>query len=101
MNIGGTDKVNSFCPSCDVLFDSVAQYYGTNAAGVILTGIGDDGSRGLLKMHQRGSFVVGQNEETCVVYGMPKTAKNIGAVDLETDLFHIPEVLEKIGAVGA
>ncbi len=101
LNVGGIEKVNSFCPSCDVLFDSVAQYYGNNAVGVILTGIGDDGSRGLLKMHQKGSFVVGQNEDTCVVYGMPKSAKNIGAVDLETDLFHIPDVLAKVGAVGA
>jgi two-component system chemotaxis response regulator CheB len=100
LNIGGTDKVNSFCPSCDVLFDSVAQYYGNNAVGVILTGIGDDGSRGLLKMKQKGSFTVGQNEETCVVYGMPKSAKKIGAVDLETDLFHIPDVLVKLGAAG-
>ena len=100
LNIGGTDKVNSFCPSCDVLFDSVAQYYGNNAVGVILTGIGDDGAKGLLKMHQKGSFVVGQNEDTCVVYGMPKSARNIGAVDVEMDIFSIPDVLGKLGAVG-
>ena len=99
LNIGGVDKVNSFCPSCDVLFDSVAQYYGNNAVGVILTGIGDDGSKGLLRMKQKGSFTIGQNEDTCVVYGMPKSAKKIGAIDLETDLFHIPDALVKLGAV--
>lgn len=100
LNIGGTDKVNNFCPSCDVLFDSVAQYYGNNAVGVILTGIGDDGSQGLLKMHQKGAFVVGQNENSCVVYGMPKSAMTVGAVDIETEVERIPEVLAKIGAVG-
>ncbi len=100
LNIGGLDRVNGFCPSCDVLFDSVAQYYGANAAGVILTGMGDDGARGLLKMHQKGSFVVGQNEESCVVYGMPKAAFQMGGVDVEADLFHIADILAKSGAVG-
>ena len=99
LNIGGIDRVNGFCPSCDVLFDSVAQYYGSNAVGVILTGMGDDGSRGLLKMHQKGSFVVGQNEDSCVVYGMPKAAFQEGAVDVETDIMHIADVLGKVGAV--
>jgi two-component system chemotaxis response regulator CheB len=97
LNIGGTDRVNGFCPSCDVLFDSVSQYYGANALGVILTGMGDDGSRGLLKMHQKGMFVIGQNEQTCVVYGMPKSAFNIGAVDVETDLYNISDTIVKIG----
>lgn len=99
LNIGGLDKVNGFCPSCDPLFESVAQFYSGNVVGVILTGMGDDGSRGLLRMHQRGAFVVGQNEETCVVYGMPKAAHQIGAVDVESDLFAISDVLAKLGAV--
>jgi two-component system chemotaxis response regulator CheB len=99
LNVGGIDRVNGFCPSCDVLFDSVAQYYASNAAGVILTGMGDDGSRGLVKMHQKGSFVVGQNEDSCVVYGMPKAAFQAGAVDVETDIMHVADVLGKIGAV--
>lgn len=99
LNIGGTDRVNGFCPSCDPLFDSVAQYYGANAVGVILTGMGDDGSRGLVNMRKKGAFVVGQNEETCVVYGMPKAAFQAGGVDMETDLFHITDVLAKVGAV--
>ncbi|MFH0753449.1 MAG: chemotaxis response regulator protein-glutamate methylesterase, partial [Candidatus Omnitrophota bacterium] len=99
LNIGGVDRVNGFCPSCDPLFDSVAQHYGPRAVGVILTGMGDDGSRGLVNMRKKGAYVVGQNEETCVVYGMPKAAFLAGGVDMETDLYHIPEVLAKVGAV--
>ncbi len=99
LNIGGIDRVNGFCPSCDVLFDSVAQYYASNAVGVILTGMGDDGSRGLVKMHQKGAFVIGQNEDSCVVYGMPKAAFQAGAVDVETDIMHVADVLAKAGAV--
>ncbi|MEI8011735.1 MAG: chemotaxis response regulator protein-glutamate methylesterase [Candidatus Omnitrophota bacterium] len=100
LNIGGQDKINGFAPSCDALFDSVAQFYSNNAVGIILTGMGNDGSQGLLKMHKKGAFVVAQNEATCVVYGMPKMAVLAGAVDVEEDLFHIPDVLEKLGAVG-
>ncbi len=97
LNIGGVDRVNGFCPSCDVLFDSVAQFYSGNALGVILTGMGDDGSKGLLNMHKKGAFVIGQNEETCVVYGMPKIAQQIGAVDTEVDLFNISDTIVKAG----
>ncbi|MBF0331260.1 MAG: chemotaxis response regulator protein-glutamate methylesterase [Candidatus Omnitrophica bacterium] len=97
--IGGIDRVNGFCPSCDVLFDSVAQHYGANAVGVILTGMGDDGTKGLVNMRKRGAFVVGQNEATCVVYGMPKAAFQAGGVNMETDLFHITDVLAKVGAL--
>jgi two-component system, chemotaxis family, protein-glutamate methylesterase/glutaminase len=100
LNIGGIDRVNGFCPSCDPLFDSVAQFYGANAVGVILTGMGDDGSRGLLNMRKKGAFVVGQDEASCVVYGMPKAAFQAGAVDVQEDLFHIADVLAKLGAVG-
>lgn len=99
LNIGGIERVNGFCPSCDVLFDSVAQYYAASAVGVILTGMGEDGTKGLVNMRKRGAFVIGQNEETCIVYGMPKAAFLAGGVDMETDLFHIPEVLAKMGAV--
>ena len=99
LNIGGIEKVNGFCPSCDILFDSVAQHFSSRAVGVILTGMGDDGTKGLVNMRKKGAFVVGQNEATCVVYGMPKAAYQGGGVDMETDLFHIPDVLAKIGAV--
>jgi two-component system chemotaxis response regulator CheB len=101
LSIGGIERVNGFCPSCDVLFDSVAQYYAANAVGVILTGMGDDGSRGLLNMHHKGSFVVGQCEDSCVVYGMPKAAFQAGAVDVEVDVLHMADTLGKVGAVGA
>jgi two-component system chemotaxis response regulator CheB len=68
-------------PSVDVLFQSVAQHAGRNAVGVILTGMGADGARGLGMMHDAGSHTIAQDEDTCVVYGMPKEAVRLGAVD--------------------
>jgi two-component system chemotaxis response regulator CheB len=73
--------VNHHKPSVDVLFRSVAQCAGRNALGVILTGMGDDGARGLLAMRQAGAKTFAQDEATCVVYGMPKAAFEMGAVD--------------------
>ena len=68
-------------PAVDVLFNSVAMYAGSNAVGVILTGMGADGSRGLLKMREAGAGTVAQDEKSCVVFGMPKEAIKVGAVD--------------------
>jgi two-component system chemotaxis response regulator CheB len=68
-------------PSVDVLFRSAARYAGQNAVGVILTGMGDDGSRGMLEMKQAGAKTIAQDESTCVVFGMPKEAIKLGAVD--------------------
>jgi len=68
-------------PSVDVLFRSAARYAGQNAIGVILTGMGDDGSRGMLEMKQAGAKTIAQDEATCVVFGMPKEAIKLGAVD--------------------
>ncbi|NVM22083.1 MAG: chemotaxis response regulator protein-glutamate methylesterase [Desulfobacterales bacterium] len=76
-------------PSADVLFDSSAEYAGANAVGVILTGMGSDGARGLLKMRDAGARTIGQDEASCVVYGMPREAAKIGAVEKETPLDHI------------
>ncbi|MBK1680493.1 protein-glutamate methylesterase/protein-glutamine glutaminase [Rhodocyclus tenuis] len=73
--------VNRHCPSVDVLFRSVAKYAGKNAMGVIMTGMGDDGARGLKEMHDAGAFTLAQDEESCVVYGMPREAVKLGAVD--------------------
>ena len=73
--------VNRHRPSVDVLFRSVAKYAGRNALGVIMTGMGDDGARGLKEMHDAGARTIAQDEETCVVYGMPKEAVKLGAVD--------------------
>jgi len=68
-------------PSVDVLFRSAARYAGKNAVGVILTGMGDDGARGMLEMKQAGATTIAQDEETSVVFGMPKEAIKLGAVD--------------------
>lgn len=68
-------------PSVDVLFRSAARYAGKNAIGVIMTGMGDDGAKGMLEMKQNGAFNIAQNEESCVVFGMPAEAIKIGAVD--------------------
>ena len=82
--------VSGHRPSVDVLFDSVAHYAGGNAVGVILTGMGKDGANGLLKMREQGAQTIGQNQASCVVYGMPKAAMAIGAVAIETALSDIP-----------
>lgn len=96
LKVQGQQRVSSHCPSCDVLFGSVAECYTENAVGVILSGMGDDGTVGLKKMHQKGAFVIGEEEESCVVYGMPKMAMARGAVDIEMDSGDIAEAILKI-----
>ena len=68
-------------PAVDVLFNSVAKYAGPNAIGVIMTGMGSDGADGLLRMKEAGAKTIAQDEDTCVVFGMPKEAIKVGAVD--------------------
>ncbi|HMA49565.1 MAG TPA: chemotaxis response regulator protein-glutamate methylesterase [Magnetospirillaceae bacterium] len=68
-------------PSVDVLFRSAARYAGANALGIIMTGMGDDGAKGLLEMRQAGAATIAQNEESCVVFGMPKEAIALGAAE--------------------
>ncbi len=80
------EKVNGHCPSVDVLFESVATVAGKNAVGVILTGMGYDGAKGLMSMRRKGARTLGQDEKSCVVYGMPKVAFNIGAVEKQCSL---------------
>jgi two-component system chemotaxis response regulator CheB len=80
------EKVSGHCPSVDVLFESVAKVAGKNAIGVILTGMGADGAKGLLKMRQAGAETIGEDEKSCVVYGMPKVAYDIGAVKYQVKL---------------
>jgi len=74
------------CPSAEKLFQSVARHVGANAVGVILTGMGKDGAHGLLAMRQSGARTLGQDQESCVVYGMPKEAMEIGAVERQLPL---------------
>lgn len=76
-------------PSVDVLFRSASQYAGKNAVGIIMTGMGDDGARGLLEMKQAGAVTIAQDEASCVVFGMPKEAIKRGAVDRIMPLEHI------------
>lgn len=83
------EKVNGHCPSVDVLFESVAKEAGKDAIGVILTGMGYDGAKGLLTMRKNGARTIGQDEKSCVVYGMPKASYNIGAVEKQVSLEHI------------
>jgi two-component system chemotaxis response regulator CheB len=78
-------------PSVDVLFRSAARYGGRNVIGVILTGMGDDGARGMLEMKQAGAFNIAQDEASCVVFGMPAEAIKLGAADLVLPLSAIAE----------
>ncbi|HAR95508.1 MAG TPA: chemotaxis response regulator protein-glutamate methylesterase [Deltaproteobacteria bacterium] len=73
-------------PSVDVLFRSAARYAGKNAVGVIMTGMGDDGAKGMLEMKQAGAHTIAQDEKSCVVFGMPKEAIKLGGVDHVTSL---------------
>ncbi len=84
-------RVSGHCPSVDVLFDSVATACGKDAIGVLLTGMGADGAKGLLKMKQAGAYTIGQDEVSCIVYGMPKVAYELGAVGFQVSLDKIPE----------
>lgn len=87
------DKVNGHCPSVDILFESVAKEAGSNAIGVILTGMGYDGAKGLLSMRRKGARVIGQDKHSSVVYGMPKVAFEIGAVEKQVPLEIIPKAI--------
>lgn len=101
LKVGGQEKRSGHCPSCDVLFESVADYYTDNALGVILTGMGNDGTEGLVRMHNRGAYVIGQDEESCAVYGMSRAAFEAGAVDMQCDIQEIASVIiKRVGSTG-
>ena len=89
--------VNRHKPSVDVLFRSVAQVAGRNALGVIMTGMGDDGARGLKEMHEAGAKTVAEDESTCVVFGMPKEAIKLGGVDRIVPLHDIANEIIQYG----
>ncbi len=85
--------INRHRPSVDVLFRSCAKFAGKNAVGVIMTGMGDDGARGLKEMRDAGASTVAEDESTCVVFGMPKEAIRLGGVDRVVALTQIPEAI--------
>jgi two-component system, chemotaxis family, protein-glutamate methylesterase/glutaminase len=87
------EKVSGHCPSVDVLFESVSKEVGNRAVGIILTGMGQDGAKGLLAMRRSGARTIGQDEQSSVVYGMPKAAYQIGAVEKQASLSNIPQAL--------
>jgi two-component system, chemotaxis family, protein-glutamate methylesterase/glutaminase len=85
-------------PSADVLFRSAAQAAGGNALGIIMTGMGDDGANGLLEMRKGGAFTLAQDEETCVVFGMPKEAIERGAAAKVVPLGRIAHEILRFGS---
>ena len=87
------EKVSGHCPSIDYLFSSVARQCASHAVGVLLTGMGRDGANGLLAMHEKGAYTLGQDEESSVVYGMPMEAYKLGAVDKQGNLEQIAKYL--------
>jgi two-component system chemotaxis response regulator CheB len=90
------ERVNHHRPSVDVLFESCARALGGNAVGVILTGMGHDGARGMLEMHRAGARTVAQDEATSLVFGMPKEAIALGAVDEIMPLSHISSAVARL-----
>lgn len=88
--------VNRHRPSVDVLFRSTARYAGANAIGIIMTGMGDDGAHGLKEMKEAGAKTIAQDEQTCVVFGMPKEAIKLGAADLVLPLEQIAPAVVKM-----
>jgi two-component system chemotaxis response regulator CheB len=92
------ERVNRFMPSVDVLFSSCARHLGKNALGVILTGMGSDGARGMLEMKRADAYNIAQDEPSCVVFGMPKEAIRMGGVDEILPLNRIGDgLLERLG----
>lgn len=90
------ERVSGHCPSVDVLFESVAEAAGANAIGVILTGMGADGAKGMLAMRKKGAYTIGQDEKSCVIYGMPMEAYKLGGVVKQLPLTSIgKELIEK------
>ena len=89
------EKVSGHCPSVDVMFSSVAEVAGKKAIGALMTGMGADGAKGLLKMHQRGAHTIGQDKESCIVYGMPMEAYKLGACSEQQSLCNIGKTICK------
>lgn len=95
VQLGGGDKVSGHRPSVDVMFNSVAKSAGANAIGVILTGMGSDGAKGMLSMKNSDAMTFGQDEKSSTVYGMPKVAYEIGGVTQQNSLEELPSEILK------
>ncbi len=93
------EPVNRHRPSVDVLFHSCAQVLGPNAVGVILTGMGADGARGMLEMRESGAYTIAQDEDSCVVFGMPREAIELGGAEKVATLDDIPAIALKAAAL--
>lgn len=89
----GSKKVSGHCPSVDVTFESVAQCAKQDAFGVILTGMGSDGAKGITAIRNAGGFTIGQDEESCLVYGMSRSALNMGGICVESGLTEIADII--------
>jgi two-component system chemotaxis response regulator CheB len=100
VNVKTGPKVCYQRPSVDVLFLSVAETAGDQAVGVLLTGMGTDGAKGLLKMRQAGARTIAQDEATCVVYGMPREAADLGAAERVLPLDRIPDAMLQLRECG-
>ncbi len=90
---GDAEPVNRHCPSVDVLFESAARVRSRRLIGVLLTGMGADGAQGLLQLKQAGAITIAQDRESCVVYGMPKVAVELGAVQLQCSPAEVPAAI--------
>lgn len=95
VSVADGPPVNRHKPSVDVLFRSVAKVAGANALGIIMTGMGDDGARGLLEMREAGAHTIAQDKDSCVVYGMPKEAVDMGAAVKVVPLLSIPGAISQ------
>jgi two-component system, chemotaxis family, protein-glutamate methylesterase/glutaminase len=83
-------------PSADILMKSVAEQFGTQALGVIMTGMGSDGAEGMRAIHRRGGFTIGQDEASCTVYGMPRACAEMGILNRVVPLSHIPTLIQEV-----
>lgn len=101
VHLDGGEKVSGHRPSADVMFDSVARSCGSRAVGVIMTGMGSDGAIGITNMRQGGAWTIAQDEQTSLVYGMPKEAVKADGVDHILPLQKIPHAIAKLLLRGA
>ncbi len=96
IKLSSTPKILGVRPAVDYLFQSAAENYGDELVGVILTGMGHDGSQGMVEIKRRGGFTLAQNQETSVVYGMPGNAVKKGVVDQVASLAELSDILNWI-----